>query len=121
MHSLIPAIFLPDRVISFIKLTLGAKLHTKENTISNVITMDETPICLDMLSSTTVNEAAASSITIRSTGHEKYRVTVCLAAKAKRQKFKLFIVFEGGKRDVKRMNEHRYLSGVLSAAKPMAG
>lgn len=89
--------------------------------MSNVITMDETPICLDMLSSTTVNEAAASSITIRSTGHEKYRVTVCLAAKAKRQKFKPFIVFEGGKRDVKRMNEHLHLSGVLSAAKPMAG
>ena len=54
--------------------------------MSNVITIDETPICLDMLSSTTVNEAAASSITIRSTGHEKYRVTVCLAAKAKKGK-----------------------------------
>ena len=27
--------------------------------MSNVITMDETPICLVMLSSTTVNEAAA--------------------------------------------------------------
>ena len=63
-----------------------------------------------MPSFATVNDAAASSITIRSTGHEKYRVTVCLAAKANGQKLKPFIVFKGGKRDVQRMNEDRHLS-----------
>ena len=50
--------------------------------MANVIAMDETPIWLDMPSATTVNEAGASSVTIRSTGHEKDRVTVCLAPKA---------------------------------------
>ena len=79
--------------------------------MSNVITMDETPIWLDMPSSTTVNEAGATGIAVRSTGHEKYRITVCLAAKANGQKLKPFIVFEGGKRDVQRMNEDRHLSG----------
>ena len=68
-------------------------------------------IWLDMPSSTTVNEAGASSVTIRSTGHEKDRVTVCLAAKANGQNLKPFIVFKGGKRDVKRMNEDRHISG----------
>ena len=56
-----------------------AQIHTKENAISNVIT-DETPIWLDMAISNTVtvNEPRTSSITIRSTGHKKYRVSVCL-------------------------------------------
>jgi len=52
-----------------------------------------------------VNEAGASSVTIRSTGHEKDRVTVCLAAKANGQKLKPFIVFRGGKRDVCKEDE----------------
>ena len=99
-----------DRVISFI-LNVRRKFHTKQYAMANVIAMDETPIWLDMPSATTVNEAGASSVTIRSTGHEKDRVTVCLAAKANGHKLKPFIVFKGGKRDVKRMNEDRQLSG----------
>ena len=99
-----------DRVISFI-LNVRRKFHEKGYAKENVIAIDETPIWLDMPSSTTVNEAGASSVTIRSTGHEKDRVTVCLAAKANGQKLKPFIVFRGGKRDVKRMNEDRRLSG----------
>ena len=78
--------------------------------MANVIAMDE-PIWLDMPSATTVNEAGAPSVTIRSTGHEKDRVTVCLAAKANGHKLKPFIVFKGGKRDVKRMNEDQQLPG----------
>ena len=74
-----------DRLISFI-LNLRRKFHTKQYAIANVIAMDEKPIWLDMPSATTVNEAGASSVTIRSTGHEKDRVTVCLAGKANGQK-----------------------------------
>lgn len=98
-----------DRVISFI-LGLRRQFHAKNYAAANVIAMDETPIWLDMPGSTTVNEAGATSVTIRSTGHEKDRVTVCLAAKANGQKLKPFIVFNGGKRDVKRMNEDRQLT-----------
>jgi len=50
--------------------------------MANVIPLDETPIWLDMPSASTVNEAQASSVSITSTGHEKDKVTVCLAAKA---------------------------------------
>ena len=99
-----------NRVISFI-LNVRRKFHTKEYAMSNIIAMDETPIWLNMPSSATVNEAGASSVTIRSTRHRKHRVTVCLAAKANGQKLKPFIDFKGGKRDMKRMNEDRHLSG----------
>ena len=97
-----------DRVISFI-LNVRRKFHTKQYAMANVIAMDETR--LDMPSATTVKEAGASSVTIRSTGHEKDRVTECLKGKANEDKLKPFIVFKGGKRDVKRMNEDRQLSG----------
>ena len=70
-----------DGVISFI-LNVGCKFHTKECAMANVIPLDETPIWLDMPSASTVNEAQASSVSITSTGHEKDKVTVCLAAKA---------------------------------------
>ena len=79
--------------------------------MANIIAMDETPIWLDMQSATTVNEAGAWSVAVRSSGHEKDRVTVCLAVKANGHKSKPFIVFKGGKRDVKRMNKDRQLSG----------
>lgn len=85
-----------DRVISFI-LNVRRKFHTKRYAMANIIAMDETPIWLDMPSATTVNEAGASSVTIRSTGREKDRVTVCLAGKANGHKLKPFIVFKGGK------------------------
>ena len=97
-------------VISFI-LNVRGKFHTKQYAMANVIAMDETSIWLDMPSATTVNETGASSVTIRSTGHEKDRVTVCLAAKVNGHKLKPFIVFKGRKRDVDRMNGDRQLSG----------
>lgn len=55
--------------------------------------------------------------------HEKDRVTVCLSAEANGQKRKAFIVFKGGKRDVKRTNEDTvfYPETVLSAAQPGSG
>ena len=72
------------------------KFLTKQYAMANVSAMNETPIWLDMPSATTVNEDGASSVTIRSTGHEKGRVTVCLAAKANGHKLQPFIVFKGG-------------------------
>ena len=68
-----------DHVISF-NLHVRRKFHTKQHAMANIIAMDETPIWLDMQSATTVNEAGAWSVAVRSSGHEKDRVTVCLAA-----------------------------------------
>ena len=67
--------------------------------------MDETPVWDDMVSTTTVDNVGASSINLKTTGHEKVMVTVCLSARADGTKLKPYIVFRGAKREVKRLNE----------------
>ena len=42
---------------------------------------------------------------MKSTGHEKVRVSVCLTVKSDGTKLKPFIVFKGAKRDSKALNE----------------
>ena len=71
----------------------------------NIIAMDETPVWADMVSDTTVDKTDAPTITMKSTGHEKCRVSVCLTAKADRSKFKPFIVFKNAKRETKALSE----------------
>ena len=63
---------------------------------ANIIAMDETAVWKDMLSSTTVDKVGSKTISIKTTGHEKEKVTVCIAAKA--DGTKPFIVFTTGKR-----------------------
>ena len=67
---------------------------------SDIIAMDETPVWCDMISETTVDTTGKKTITLKSTGHEKARVSVCLAAKADGTKPKPMVVFKGGKREV---------------------
>ena len=62
--------------------------------------MDETPVWLDMPGVTTVDFVGNKSIPLKSTSHEKMRVTVVLSAKANKTKLPPFIVFKG-----KRYNE----------------
>ena len=68
----------------------------------NIIAMDEKPIWSDMISETTIDITGKSEIQVKSTGHEKSRVTVCLTAKANGVKMKWTNVFKGGKREVTR-------------------
>ena len=65
----------------------------------NIIAMDETAVWADMVSDTTVDKTGTRTITMKSTGHEKCRVSVCLTAKADGSKLKLFIVFKNAKRE----------------------
>ena len=67
--------------------------------------MDETAIYNDMISETTVEKRGAHTVHLKTTGHEKSKVTVCLAAAADGTKKKPFFVFKGGKREVRRLNE----------------
>ena len=48
---------------------------------NNIIAMDETPVWSDMVSQTTVNRVGKRTITMKTTGHEKCRVSDCLAEK----------------------------------------
>ena len=65
--------------------------------LSSIANMDETPIRADMPSETTVEIQGSKIVPIKSTGHEKQPITVCLAVKAHGSKMKLFIVIPGKK------------------------
>lgn len=58
--------------------------------------MDETAVWNDMISTTTVDKRGAHSVNLKTTGHKKSKMTVCLTAAADGSKKKPFIVFKGG-------------------------
>ena len=64
---------------------------------SIIVNMDETLMWADMPSSTTITEKGSKTVPINSTGHEKYRLTVCLAARADGTKLLPLIVIPGKK------------------------
>ena len=72
---------------------------------SNIIAMDETAVWADMVTETTVDRIGQKEIALKSSGHEKVGVTVCLAAQADGKKLKPFIVFGGAKRECKNLND----------------
>ena len=72
---------------------------------SSILAMDETPVWNDMVSSTIVDKAGSKDVPLKTTGHEKVRVSVCLAAKGDGTKLKLFVVFVGAKRKSKALHE----------------
>ena len=61
--------------------------------------MDETPIWMDMVGDTTLEKVGTRTVSVKSTGHDKARITVCLAAKANGAKLTPFIVFKGVRKD----------------------
>ena len=65
---------------------------------AQIIAMDETLVWKDMVSVTTIDATDEKSITMKSTGHEKFCVLVCLAAKADGTKFKPMVVFKSAVR-----------------------
>ena len=55
--------------------------------------------------SETVNKTGARTVTMKTTGHEKCRVSECLTAKAVGSKLKSYIVFKNAKRETKTLND----------------
>ena len=66
--------------------------------------MDETAVWQDRISNSTVDNIGASTIRMKTTGHEKTKVSVRLAAKGGIE-LKPFIVFPGSKRETKTLND----------------
>ena len=92
-----------NRIVSY--LIQARRLQQKfKFAPSNIYAMDETPVWEDMVATTTVEKVGAKEVLMRSTGHEKARVTVCLCAKADGSKLKPFIIFKGAKREAVRLN-----------------
>ena len=49
---------------------------------SSIMAMDKTSIWIDMDSNTTIDKQGVKSVCLKTTGHEKCVVSVCLAVKA---------------------------------------
>ena len=47
-----------------------------------IANMDQTPMWVDMLSATTIDQRRVYTVSIKTAGHEKNRLIVCLAVKA---------------------------------------
>ena len=58
---------------------------------SSILAMDETPVWNDMVWSTTVDETDSKDVPLKTTGLEKVRVSVCVAAKGDGTKLKPFV------------------------------
>jgi hypothetical protein len=99
---------LTSKVVQFIQFCEQQRLKYSfaRSAIGN---MDETAIWVDMPGSTAVEVVGAKSVPLKTTGHEKERVTVCLAAMADGRKLPPMIVFKG-----KRMpQELKNVTGVV--------
>ena len=94
-----------DKLLSYI-LQVWRLSQRQEYQPSCIIAMDETPVWDDMVSNTTVGRVGASSINLKTTGHEKVMVTVCLSARADGTKLKPFVAFRAAKRETKKLNEN---------------
>ena len=90
-----------DKVISYILYVRQLKQRIKYD-LDCIIAMDETAVWHEMISNTTVTDKGA---VLKTTGHEKGKVTVTLAAKANGEKFKPSIVFPGYKREVQNLKK----------------
>ena len=63
--------------------------------LAQIGNMDETPVWLDMPGDTTVSRVGEHTVAVRTTGHDKGRFTVVLAAMADGRKLNPFVVFKG--------------------------
>lgn len=63
--------------------------------IANIGNMDETPVWIDMPGDYTLETKGVKTVTMGSTGHEKSRITVCLAAMGDGTKLPPLVLWKG--------------------------
>ena len=71
----------------------------------SIIAMDETFVWNDIVFNTRIDKQVAKSVSLKTTGHEKCMVGVCLAAKGDGTKLKPLVVFSAAKRESKSLDE----------------
>ena len=77
---------------------------TKKYKPGNIYVMDETPVWVEPLAETTIDRKGVKSVPIKSTGHEKVRLTVALTAKVDGTKLKPYIIIPR-KREIKELKD----------------
>ena len=71
---------------------------------SDMIAQDKTPVQSNIVSDKSVDTTATNTATIKSTGYEKYRVSLCFVPKADGTKLPPRIISKNAKREVNAMN-----------------
>ena len=85
---------LGDKVAAFHRKII--RLHRRYNyETSRIGNMDETAVYLDMPGERTLKEMGMRSVLVRTTGHDKDKVTVMLAALADGTKIALLVIYKG--------------------------
>ena len=108
--------YLIDWLVSFV-IHARRLQHQYNFAPHNVVAMDETAVWNNMFSETTAEATGAKDVQMRSTGLEKVRVSVCLAAKLHGTKLKPFIVFGAAKRESKSVHgEYKRQCSVASSS-----
>lgn len=82
-----------DKIVNYI-LNLRQLRTTKRYALDSIYACDETAVFYDNPRPTTVDNIGSKEVSVRSTGHEKSRVTVMLCAKANGEKCKPLILLE---------------------------
>jgi hypothetical protein len=75
------------------RLSVGGTLHGME--LKYFINMDQTAVYFEMKTTTTVHEVGAKTVSIRESGSNSKRATICLAVAADGTKLPPFVVFKG--------------------------
>ena len=83
-----------DKLCAYI-LKIRRLRMTMNYELKNIFAMDETAVWNDMISNTTVEKRGAHSVNLKSTGHEKSKITVCLTTSADGGKKKAFLCVQG--------------------------
>lgn len=96
---------LEEKMATFLRSVQEARKQSKypDNMIVN---MDETPMYFDMTTNKTVNLKGAKTVSVRSTGADKRRLTVVLAATGDGKMLPPMIIFKG-KRALKKISVPR--------------
>jgi hypothetical protein len=88
----------PDReaklIRNFIIYVRGMRIQNNYP-LHNIIAMDETAVWLDAPGDTTVHYRGERTVKVKTTSHEKNRVTVLLSAKANGDKVRPWVIFKG--------------------------
>jgi len=104
-----------EKMVAFIRFMEKARKRLKVEA-ADIYAMDETAVWFDMVAESTVNQKGAKTIAMKTTGHEKSRLTVILTANGEGVKLKPYVVFFGGSRKVKELHETKQLSGTIATS-----
>ena len=107
--------FLINKLVTYVS-EVRRLTESRHYTTQSVIAMDETAVWADMVSRTTVDKVGAREICLKTTGHEKVRISVCLSAKADGTKLKPFVVFGGAKREAAALHKEFHSRCIVTSS-----